>query len=40
VYAADPRNPYVYSQTVPDAVRMAARIRDLAALHADRQACW
>ncbi|MEO5820931.1 MAG: flippase activity-associated protein Agl23 [Vicinamibacteraceae bacterium] len=36
VYAADPRNPYVYSQTVPDAVRMAARIRDLAALHADR----
>jgi uncharacterized protein (TIGR03663 family) len=37
VYAADPRNPYVYSQTVPDAVRMAARIRDLAALHPDRQ---
>ena len=37
VYAADPRNPYVYSQTVPDAVRMAARIRDLAALHADRE---
>ena len=36
VYAADPRNPYVYSQTVPDAVRMAARIRDLAALHRDR----
>jgi uncharacterized protein (TIGR03663 family) len=35
VYAADPRNPYVYSQTVPDAVRMAARIRDLAALHRD-----
>jgi uncharacterized protein (TIGR03663 family) len=36
VYASDPRNPYVYSQTVPDAVRMAARIRDLAALHQDR----
>jgi hypothetical protein len=36
VYAADARNPYVYSQTVPDAVRMAARIRDLAALHPDR----
>ena len=35
VYAADPRNPYVYAQTVPDAVRMAARIRDLSALHAD-----
>ena len=38
VYASDPRNPYVYAQTVPDAVRMAARIRDLAALHPDRQA--
>lgn len=36
-YAADPRNPYVYAQTVPDAVRMARRIRDLAALHADGQ---
>ena len=35
VYAADPRNPYVYAQTVPDAVRMAARIRALAALHPD-----
>lgn len=34
-YAADPRNPYVYAQTVPDAVRMAARILDLAALHPD-----
>jgi uncharacterized protein (TIGR03663 family) len=33
VYAADQRNPYVYAQTVPDAVRMAGRIRDLAALH-------
>jgi len=32
-YAADPRNPYVYAQTVPDAVRMAARIRDLSAYH-------
>ena len=32
VYAADPRNPYVYAHTVPDAVRMAARIRALAAL--------
>ena len=36
VYAADPRNPYVYAQTVPDAVRMAQRIRGLAAVHADR----
>ena len=34
-YAADPRNPYVYAQTVPDAVRMATRILDLAALHAE-----
>ena len=34
-YAADPRNPYVYAQTVPDAVRMAARIRALAAMHPD-----
>jgi hypothetical protein len=31
-YAADPRNPYVYAQTVPDAIRMANRIRDLATL--------
>ena len=34
-YAADPRNPYVYAQTVPDAVRMATRIRNLAAVHPD-----
>ncbi|MCL4813610.1 MAG: TIGR03663 family protein [Vicinamibacteraceae bacterium] len=34
-YAADPRNPYVYAQTVPDAVRMAGRIRALAAQHPD-----
>ena len=34
-YAADPRNPYVYAQTVPDAVRMATRIRGLAAVHPD-----
>ena len=37
VYASDPRNPYVYAQTVPDAVRMAGRIRDLAALHPERE---
>jgi hypothetical protein len=37
VYASDPRNPYVYAQTVPDAVRLAARIRDLAALHREHQ---
>jgi uncharacterized protein (TIGR03663 family) len=34
-YASDPRNPYVFAQTVPDAVRMATRIRQLAALHPD-----
>jgi hypothetical protein len=34
-YASDPRNPYVYAHTVPDAVRMATRIRDLAVLHPD-----
>jgi hypothetical protein len=32
-YASDPRNPYVYAHTVPDAVRMATRIRQLAAEH-------
>jgi uncharacterized protein (TIGR03663 family) len=36
-YAADPRNPYVYAQTVPDTVRMAARIRELGAMHPDRE---
>ena len=35
IYSSDPRNPYVYAHTVPDAVRMATRIRDLAALHPD-----
>jgi uncharacterized protein (TIGR03663 family) len=34
-YASDPRNPYVYAQTVPDAVRMATRIRELASVHPD-----
>jgi hypothetical protein len=34
-YASDPRNPYVYAQTVPDAVRMTTRIKELAALHPD-----
>jgi uncharacterized protein (TIGR03663 family) len=35
-YASDPRNPYVYAQTVPDAVRMSIRIRELAMTHPDR----
>jgi hypothetical protein len=34
-YSSDTRNPYVYAQTVPDAVRLAARVRQLAALHMD-----
>jgi uncharacterized protein (TIGR03663 family) len=34
-YASDPRNPYVYTHTVPDAVRMATRIRALGAVHPD-----
>ena len=34
-YASDSRNPYVYAQTVPDAVRMATRIQALAAGHPD-----
>jgi hypothetical protein len=34
-YGSDPRNPYAYVHTVPDAVRMAARVRALAAVHPD-----
>jgi uncharacterized protein (TIGR03663 family) len=34
-YASDPRNPYAYAPTVPDAVRLATRIQALAALHLD-----
>ncbi len=37
-YAADPRNPYVYAQTVPDAERMIGRIHALAAQHPDGDA--
>jgi uncharacterized protein (TIGR03663 family) len=35
-YPADPRNPYVYAQTVPDFLRLAQRVTDIAALHPDR----
>ncbi len=35
-YPADPRNPYVYAHTVPDLLRLAQRVADVAALHADR----
>ncbi|MEI6655691.1 MAG: flippase activity-associated protein Agl23 [Verrucomicrobiota bacterium] len=34
-FCADPRNPYVYAHSVPDVVRLARRINELAALHAD-----
>ena len=34
-FCADERNPYVYSQTSPDAVRLCTRIHELARLHPD-----
>ncbi len=34
-YPADPRNPYVYAQTVPDFLRLVGRVQDLSAVHAD-----
>ncbi|MCX6874169.1 MAG: TIGR03663 family protein [Verrucomicrobia bacterium] len=34
-FCADPRNPYVYAHSVPDVVRLARRISEIAALHAD-----
>ncbi|MBN2318020.1 MAG: TIGR03663 family protein [Acidobacteria bacterium] len=34
-YPADTRNPYVYSQTSPDYLRLAGRVADVAALHPD-----
>jgi uncharacterized protein (TIGR03663 family) len=37
-YAADPRNPYVYAQTVPDFLRLVQRVVDLAAVHPDHEA--
>jgi len=33
-FCADPRNPYVYAHSVPDVVRLARRIHDLAARQA------
>jgi predicted membrane-bound mannosyltransferase len=35
-YPADPRNPYVYAQTVPDFLRLSKRVADVAAVHPDR----
>jgi uncharacterized protein (TIGR03663 family) len=37
-YPADPRNPYVYAHTVPDYLRLAQRVTDIAAIHPDRSA--
>ena len=37
-FFADPRNPYVYAHALPDVVRLARRIGELAALHADAAA--
>jgi predicted membrane-bound mannosyltransferase len=34
-YCADPRNPYVYAHPVPDVIRLARRIEEIAALHPD-----
>jgi uncharacterized protein (TIGR03663 family) len=34
-FASDRRNPYVYAQTVPDVLRLAGTVRDLAKVHAD-----
>jgi uncharacterized protein (TIGR03663 family) len=34
-YPADERNPWAYAQTTPDYLRLAARVRDLAAEHPD-----
>lgn len=36
-FCADPRNPYVYAHSVPDVFRLARRISEVAALHADGQ---
>jgi len=36
VYQVDPRNPYVYAQTVPDAEDVQRRAEALAAVHPDR----
>jgi uncharacterized protein (TIGR03663 family) len=34
-FCADPRNPYVYAHSVPDVIRLARRINEVAALHSD-----
>jgi len=37
VFAADPRNPYVYAQTSPDFLKLVRRVEGLAAVHPDRE---
>jgi len=37
-FCADPRNPYVYAHSVPDVIRLASRIDDIARLHPDGRA--
>jgi uncharacterized protein (TIGR03663 family) len=32
---ADPKNPYVYAQTLPDFLKLVRRVEDLAAVHAE-----
>lgn len=34
-YAADPRNPYVYAQTVPNALQLVQKVQDIARAHPD-----
>jgi len=33
VFSSDRRNPYVYAHTIPDLVRLASRVEELASLH-------
>src|SRR5207249_2201774 len=36
-FSADPRNPYVYSQTSPDLLNLVRRVEQIAAVSPDRQ---
>lgn len=36
-FAADPRNPYVYAQTVPDLLRLVERVKGLSRVHSDQR---
>ena len=37
-YHSHPRNPYAYTQTVPDLMRLVKRIEEIAAIHPDGKA--